>query len=55
LYIGFLKDYKPDGKGSMVWPNKKQTYKGQFKNGLFDGQGVQRWPDGSTYRGEYRK
>ena len=49
IYSGrFYKDRK-DGVGELITSNGK--YNGNFRDGLFDGQGVFQFNDGSVYRG----
>lgn len=45
-YTGKMKNKKPYGKGKFVSENSdniKWTYKGEFKNGTFNGQGTTTW------------
>ena len=45
----------PDGKGTYTWHNVNK-YVGQFKKGLFDGQGTYyTFPSGVKVEGEFRK
>ena len=48
-------DGVPDGQGSYTWHNVNK-YVGQFKKGLFDGQGTYyTFPSGVKVEGEFRK
>ena len=51
-YTGDCKKGKASGKGKAVGID---TYEGDFKSGLPDGQGTYTWKNGSTYVGKYSK
>lgn len=68
LYIGQWKNDKREGRGSYFFgvkdwtPNKYseywlsenvENYTGEFKNDLYHGEGVYRWPDGQKYVGGF--
>ena len=38
----------------MIFSQGGTTYKGQFKNGLKEGQGLYSWPDGAWYNGQFQ-
>ena len=38
----------------MTFSQGGTTYKGQFKNGLKEGQGLYSWPDGAWYDGQFQ-
>jgi hypothetical protein len=46
-----------DGKGTLVWfvnGSPHATYNGEMKAGHYDGHGVQTWPNGARYDGDWR-
>jgi len=51
-YTGDCKKNKAHGKGKAVG---KDTYEGEFKNGLPDGQGRYTWGNKSVFEGKYVK
>lgn len=54
-YTGPLKDGLPNGVGTLTYPenNHLQSYKGNFENGAFEGQGVMLWRNLQKYEGEF--
>lgn len=53
MYKGQRKDGKPDGLGTMVFPNG-DVYKGNWILGKFEGQGKKFFASGEVYKGEFR-
>jgi hypothetical protein len=51
-YTGDCKNGKANGKGKAVGTD---TYEGEFKSGLPDGQGTYRWANGNSYTGKFAK
>lgn len=51
-YTGDCKKNKAHGKGKAVGID---TYEGDFKNGLPDGQGTYTWPNKNTFTGRFEK
>ena len=51
-YVGEVKDGKPHGHGTAIWPNGS-SYVGEWKNGLFNGQGTLDLIDDIKYEGEW--
>jgi hypothetical protein len=51
-YTGECKKGKANGKGKAVGAD---TYEGDFKSGLPDGQGSYTWANGSTYSGKFAR
>ncbi|MBK5272018.1 MAG: hypothetical protein JJE22_13490 [Bacteroidia bacterium] len=51
-YTGECKKGKAHGEGKAVGMD---TYEGQFKSGLPDGNGVYTWSNGSTFKGAFQK
>ncbi|MBS1620291.1 MAG: hypothetical protein JSS80_01530 [Bacteroidetes bacterium] len=51
-YTGDCKKGKANGKGKAVGTD---TYEGEFKSGLPDGEGTYTWKDGSVYTGHFSK
>ncbi|VVC24206.1 MORN motif [Cinara cedri] len=43
------------GTGSLFLSDGGITYEGQFNDGLPEGTGIVKWPDGSWYKGEFRR
>ena len=43
----------PQRQGKVTIPNG-QTYAGEFRHGVLDGQGTGTWPDGRKYVGQFR-
>jgi hypothetical protein len=39
----------------MILLESGAIYEGEWKNGLRDGLGKQKWPDGSIYEGEWQE
>ena len=54
VYTGSWKKGKPEGKGSLRWPDGEH-FKGDFKNGYMDGFGTYHFNDGRIYVGEIKK
>jgi hypothetical protein len=52
-YAGEWKDGKPNGQGTVTWPDG-QKYVGGFKDGIMNGQGTVTWPNGTKYVGEFK-
>ncbi|MDP4262856.1 MAG: hypothetical protein Q8941_10020 [Bacteroidota bacterium] len=52
IYTGDCKNGKADGKGKAVGTD---TYEGEFKAGLPDGQGTYTWSNGNSYTGKFVK
>ena len=42
-----------NGVGMLVEANAATTYTGQFKDELRHNHGLQKWPDGSSYDGQW--
>ena len=38
-YVGEVKNGKPHGKGTLIYPDKGGKYVGQWKNGKYHGKG----------------
>lgn len=53
-YSGELKDGKPEGQGTQIWP-EGDRYIGSFRNGKHDGKGTYTFPDGGTYTGDWKE
>lgn len=57
-YTGEVEKDVPDGKGKFTTKNsagKTWYYDGEFKNGVFEGKGIQEWPaDKLKYEGTYK-
>ena len=53
-YVGQVKDDKPHGHGTAIWPNGS-NYVGEWENGFFNGQGTLSLADGIRYEGEWEK
>lgn len=53
LYVGGLKNGKPDGQGKLTTSNGE--YIGQFTEGYLTGNGVEEYIDGSRYQGQFLK
>lgn len=51
-YTGDCKNGKASGKGKAVGTD---TYEGEFKSGLPDGQGTYVWANGNSYTGKFAK
>jgi hypothetical protein len=51
-YSGDCKKGKASGKGKAIGVD---TYEGDFKSGLPDGQGTYTWQNGNTYTGKFSK
>ena len=49
-YFGELKDDKPNGQGTEIYPNGAK-YVGEWSDGFFNGQGTYTWPDGTVKKG----
>jgi len=43
-----------NGKGKITY-NNGEFYEGNFLNGLYHGEGIYYWPNGSIFRGAYKK
>ena len=54
-YIGLFKDNSYEGYGEYTFLNKKEYYKGCFKNGIKQGVGYKKMEDGSSYLGHFDK
>jgi len=52
-YTGQLKDGKPHGRGTMVYPNGAK-YVGGWKDGMRHGQGIFTFSDGAKYIDEWK-
>lgn len=53
-YVGEVKNSKPNGKGTLTYPDKGGKYEGQWKNGKFHGKGKLTYSDGGIYVGEFK-
>ena len=53
FYVGDVRDGKPNGVGSMAYPDG-QHYFGDFRDGLRHGHAIVGFADGRTFVGEYR-
>lgn len=51
-YTGDCKKGKANGKGKAVGTD---TYEGEFKSGLPDGEGIYTWSNGNVFSGKYSK
>lgn len=56
IYFGEYKEDKPHGAGKMVFAKTdyRKSYKGQWVEGLFDGEGTLLYNDGSVYIGNFK-
>lgn len=55
-WTGPCPDGYADGEGTLTWYIDGQphsTYRGELQGGHYAGRGVQTWPDGSRYDGEW--
>jgi hypothetical protein len=56
-YIGFFKDGKPHGKGTLYYPHTSETmayYIGDFKGGVPHGKGTLYFKDGEKLKGDWK-
>ncbi|ASL33945.1 hypothetical protein DIX60_00205 [Streptococcus iniae] len=53
-YTGYVVNYRMTGKGKLVYANG-DTYVGDFKKGIFDGNGTFKASTGWTYTGDFKK
>jgi hypothetical protein len=57
LYTGDMKDGKPHGKGTLIYPRdhekNRDRYDGEFQDGYMHGRGVLTWTTGERYNGEF--
>ena len=53
-YVGEIADSLFNGYGKMVYADST-IYQGEWKNGLWEGQGEIFYPDGDLYSGEFRE
>ena len=44
-----------EGKGKYYFSNEKLRYEGMFKNGLYDGKGVEYYGNNIKYIGQFKK
>jgi len=51
-YAGDCKKGKANGTGKAIG---KDTYEGQFKSGVPDGEGIYIWSNGNTFKGAFQK
>ena len=54
VFSGNFKNYKPtEGKGSLIWGPEKNynSYEGEFKNDIYNGNGKLKKNDGEEYEG----
>ena len=54
IYIGDVKNGKPNGLGSSNLPGSPMSYNGEWKDGLKNGQGTFTYASGSMYQGEFK-
>jgi hypothetical protein len=52
MYQGECVDHIPHGQG--IFKSPREEYKGEFRKGLFNGQGIQTWVTGDTYEGSFK-
>jgi hypothetical protein len=52
-YIGEIDDGKPNGQGTLTYPNGDK-YVGKYKDGKRNGQGTYTWESGTKYVGEWK-
>ena len=55
IYVGHWKGDKRHGYGEMKYAHGGTTYKGEFRSGLKEGQGLYTWVDGAWYNGTFKK
>ena len=48
-YVGEVKNGKPNGKGTLIYPDKGGKYEGEWKNGKYHGNGKLTYYDGGIY------
>ena len=48
------KNDKFDGKGTLLYPDKKWVYVGQFKEQQKHGKGTMTYPDGRIEKGDWK-
>lgn len=53
LYSGFLHNGVPHGRGVLVDASNNSEYTGDFVDGAKEGNGEEKYPDGSCYRGSF--
>ena len=53
-YVGEVKNGKPNGKGTLIYPDKGGKYEGEWKNGKYHGNGKLTYYDGGIYIGEFK-
>ena len=53
-YVGEVKNGKPHGKGTLIYPDKGGKYVGQWKNGKYHGKGKLTYHDGGIYIGKFK-
>jgi hypothetical protein len=54
VYRGEVKNGLPHGRGTLAYNQQIHIYQGDFKDGMKDGNGIQKNNDHSRYEGEYR-
>ncbi len=54
IYIGDVKNGKPNGLGKYNLPGSLMNYNGEWKDGLKNGQGTYTYASGSMYQGEFK-
>lgn len=53
-YVGEVKNGKPNGKGTLTYPDKGGKYDGDWKNGKYHGDGKLTYHDGGIYIGQFK-
>ena len=53
-YVGEVKNGKPNGKGTLTYPDKGGKYDGDWKNGKYHGDGKLTYYDGGIYIGQFK-
>lgn len=52
-YIGGIRDGYPNGEGKLVFFKTKISYEGEMRRGMKHGKGVEIYPNGSKYIGNF--